>query len=126
MLDLQSLLHVFGKDSYTVVTLPHHLLENKSDRACPAWGDGIIVSNTATPGGHPPGQVLLFGTDASCLSVCERLTVPGRCRQTHQVSSGQVQLAGIIGFAHTRFCLKIVDQFLNVGIFHANLDLRLL
>lgn len=48
---------------------------------------------------------LLFGTEAPGLSVCRKLTVPGRSREKCQVSRGQIQPCKDHLFAHTRFFL---------------------
>lgn len=91
----------------------------KQSQSLSSLGGGIAVSQQQLLEGGPWDRSALW--DRRLLSEClERLPVPGRGRQTHQGSWAWSRRAGTLGFAHTRFCVKRVDQFLNVGILRAD------
>lgn len=72
---------------------------------------------SSSSGRAPARQVLLFGTEASCLSVCERLPVLGRCLQAHQVSWGQTQLLRNLWFCSHTVLLENCRSVFECGDF---------
>lgn len=71
----------------------------------PRRGPGVLIPREEQLAETLAVTSLLFGTEAPGLSVCRKLTVPGRSREKCQVSRGQIQPCKDHLFAHTRFFL---------------------